>query len=98
MENAVMVGVEAAIKDEGGLKISRGTEEQPKERMGSLGPTGTGTQEELRPGCELDSAWAWPLMTGKRKSENMLRSEVLGTRRKPGMEVEDRTEVMSEAG
>jgi len=26
MENAVMVAVEAEIKDEGGLKISRGTE------------------------------------------------------------------------
>jgi len=66
--------------------------------MGSLGPTGTGTREELRPGCELDSAQAWPQMTGKRKLENMLKSEVLGTRRKPGMEVEDRTEVMSQAG
>lgn len=66
--------------------------------MGSMGPMGAGTQEELRSGYELDSEWAWPQMTGKRKSKNMLRSEVLGTRRKPGMEVEDRTELISEAG
>lgn len=62
-EDAVLLGVEAEIKDEGVRDEwweQKSRKSEWTEYRARLGPIGSGTREELRSEAgELDSGWAW---------------------------------------